>query len=204
MHIKSGALYSEWPNSPGARLQALAYLHTAVPSDHRSALLSFARRNEFFFQFFLGDPLNTRLTDMWQIHNSSHGLRGLAVCLRSSPSATRACLHLAGFPNVMKFKSLEKAHRTMGITVVVQNDVPTTDLSKNGNLKKGRPERAGKPMSSAKPWRTLRRRCQLDLVARTPTIKSSTVSSFFRTPPEACGHFRQITTSPVRLNYSLP
>ena len=67
MHIKSGALYSEWPNSPGARSQALAYLHTAVPSDHRSALLSFQSETSFFFSFFLGDPLNTRLPDMWQL-----------------------------------------------------------------------------------------------------------------------------------------
>ncbi len=71
-------------------------------------------------------------------------------------------------------------------TVVVQNDVPTTDLSKNGKLKKRMPERAGKPVSSAKPWRTPRRRCQLDLVARTPTIKYCSISSLFRTPFEAC------------------
>ena len=108
------------------------------------------------------------MTEKSQKRNPAQRLRGAAHPLKGPPTTHHG----------------EKAH-SYRQTVVVQNDVPTTDLSKNGKLKKGRPERAGKPMSSAKPWRTLRRRCQLDLVARTPTIKSYSISSLFLTPPEA-------------------
>ena len=75
---------------------------------------------------------------------------------------------------------------------------------KMGNAKKGQSEGTGKPVSRTKPWGPLQRRCQLDLVARTPTINSSTVWSIFLTPSAASERLRQITTSPVRLNYSLP
>ena len=73
MHIKSGALYSESPNCPGARLQALAYLHIAVSSDHRRALLSIQSQTSFFSDVFSWDPLNTRILNRVQLHDSFHG-----------------------------------------------------------------------------------------------------------------------------------
>ena len=86
-------------------------------------------------------------------------------------------------------------------TVVLQSDVPTTDLSKNGKFQKRSDEWAGKPAGRLHAWRPLRRRCLLDPVPRTPPIKSPTIWSLSLTSSRTAGRLRQITTSPVSLKY---
>ena len=91
-----------------------------------------------------------------------------------------------------------------GGTVVLQSDVPTTDLSKNGKFQKRSDEWAGKPAGGYEPIRAEQRRCQVDPVPRTHPIKSPIIWSLSLTSSRTAGRFPQITTSPVRLKYSLP
>ena len=86
-------------------------------------------------------------------------------------------------------------------TVVLQSDVPTTDLSKNGKFQKRSDEWAGKPAGGYEPIRAVQSRCLLDPVPRTHPIKSPTIWSLSLTSSRTAGRLRQITTSPVSLKY---